>query len=158
MDVVIDADILSTFAKINGLELLQRLFSKSAIIVTPSVRREIRRAQALGIIDHIRLGEKVRLTLAEKKLVGEIREGGEVAIADAECLAVAKNRKCLLLTNDRRVQREAVSLSVGHLSLPLLLREMWRERVVPKQRVVDLMEEIEKKDRIVIKNKEEIFK
>ncbi len=43
MDVVIDTDVLSAFAKINKLELLQRLFPKSAIILAPNVYKEIKK-------------------------------------------------------------------------------------------------------------------
>lgn len=50
MDVVVDTDVLSTFCKVDKLELLQKLFHKSTIIIAPSVYREIREAERLGIV------------------------------------------------------------------------------------------------------------
>lgn len=73
-------------------------------------------------------------------------------------MAVARNRNCLLLTNDRKVGKAADSVSIDHLSLPLLLRELWRSHVMPKSRVAKLMDEIETKDNVIIKNREMIFK
>ena len=50
VDVVIDTDILSTFCKIGKLELLQRLFRKSTMIIAPSVYKEIRMAMQSGLL------------------------------------------------------------------------------------------------------------
>jgi len=153
MDVVIDTDILSTFAKINKLELLPRLFSKSTILLTPSVSKEIKKGVKLGIISWRPIGSRIKLGLSEKRLVREIRERRRLGFGDAECVAVAKYRNCLLITNDRYAEVEADFLSVNHINLPLLLRELWKSNVMPKQQIVELIKEIEIKDRIAIKNK-----
>lgn len=160
MDVVIDTDVLSTFAKINKLELLLRLFPKSTILLTPNVEREIKKGAKMGIVSYTRPRRfsRIKLDLSEKRLVREIRGRRRLGFGDAECIAVAKHRNCLLVTNDHEVETEADSLSVNHINLPLLLRELWRRKVVQKHQVVELINEIEKKDRIVIKNKGLILK
>ena len=53
-----------------------------------------------------------------------------------------------------RMQR----LCINYLNLPLLLRELWRSHVMPRLRVMELIGEIERKDNVVIKNRELIFK
>ena len=113
MDVVIDTDVISTFAKINKLELLQRLFSKSEILLTPSVSKEIKNGMQLGIIKSQRVRfSAIKLDLSEKRLVREIRAGKKLGLADAECISIAKYRTCLLITNDRQAAIEADSHSV----------------------------------------------
>jgi predicted nucleic acid-binding protein len=159
MDVVIDTDVLSTFMKINKLDLIQRLFPKSEVLLTPSVSKEIKKGIQLGIIRSQRINfSRIKLDLPEKKLVKEIRAGRKLGLGDAECISVAKYRNCLLITNDRQAEISADSLSVSHINLPLLLRELWRNRVISKHHVIELIKEIEIKDRIVIKNKELILK
>ncbi|MGH7909268.1 MAG: PIN domain-containing protein [Thermodesulfobacteriota bacterium] len=159
MDVVIDTDVLSTFAKINRLELLERLFSQSKILLTPNVSKEIKKGIQLGIIRSQRIKfSRIKLDLSEKKVVKEIRADRKLGLGDAECIAVAKYRNCLLITNDRQAEIKADSLSVSHINLPLVLRELWKNRIISKQHVVELIKEIEIKDRIVIKNKELILK
>jgi len=155
MDVVVDADILSTFTKIDKLPLLSRLFRKSRLLICPCVSRELKRGVALGLLTYSRPPRfsAIGLRKRERALAAEVRGRWNLGMGDAECLAVARIRNCVLLTNDRRVKNIAVSLSVEHLNLPLLLRELWKTRVLPKQRVAELMEEIERKDRVVVKNK-----
>ena len=64
----------------------------------------------------------------------------------------------MLLTNDRKAEKVADSLSIDHLSLSLLLRELRRRHVVARSGVLKLMDEIERKDNVVIKNRELVFK
>lgn len=159
MDVVIDTDILSTFAKIGKLNLLRMLFPKSKILLVPSVFKEIKKGVRLRIVTFVQPPSfsKIKLDLAERRLIEEIRKRKNLGLGDAECIAVAKHRNCLFLTNDHEAQTEANSLSVDHLSLTLLLRALWKNRVMSKDRVGKLIDEIEKKDRVVIKNKHLIF-
>lgn len=159
MHVVIDTDILSTFVKTGKTGLLHRLFPKSKILLCPAVHSQISGAVKLGIVDSIPASfSRIELALSEKRLAQEIGERTALGAADIECLTVAKSRDCLLLSNDRQVVNEAFSLGVDHLSLPLLLRELWKYGVLSKAGVVKLVDEIERKDRIVIKNKGLILK
>lgn len=133
---------------------MQRIFPRSTILLTPTVSKEIARGINIGILGYPKIRfSRTKLDLSEKRLVRELRERKRLGLADAECIAVAKNRKCVLLTNDREVQREADSLSVNHMSLSLLLRELWRTKIITKHQVIELIKEIEEKDRIVMKNK-----
>jgi len=159
MDVVVDTDILSTFLKTRKLRLLTRLFAKSRILVCPSVNSEIRRGVGMGVLRYSRKPAltSIRLSKTEREIARELGEDRNLGSGDAECLAVARHRKCLLLTNDRKVGKAADSASIEHLNLPLVLREIWKNNVIPKSRVFKLMEEIEQKDNVVIKNKELIF-
>jgi predicted nucleic acid-binding protein len=155
MDVVVDTDILSTFVKLNNVRLLVRLFPKSRVLLCPAVHKDMKR----GFADFsVPTGlHRITLELAEKRLVREMVISRNLGFGDVECMAVAKNRNCMLLTNDAQVVKLANSLSIQHLSLPLLLRALWKNRIVPKERVEALIEEIERKDRIVFRNKSLIF-
>lgn len=160
MDVVVDTDILSTFAKVNKLRLLPKLFSKSRVLICPSVNMEIKRGVELGLLRYSppRHFVAINLGTSEKAMAREFREASNLGPGDAECLAVARNRNCLLLTNDRQAKKAADSLSIDHLSLALLLRELWRSHVMPKSRVAKLIDEVETKDNVIIKNRKIICK
>jgi predicted nucleic acid-binding protein len=160
MDVVVDADILSTFAKINNVRLLPKLFRKSNMFICPSVSPEIQKGIQLRLLKFSYPAHflRIKLGVREKQTCMEIKDARNVSSGDAESLAVAKSRNCVLLTNDRKVQKIADSLSVNHLNLALLLRELWAHHVMTKAEVARLADEIERKDRIIIKRKELIFK
>ena len=154
MDVVIDTDILSTFCKIGKLELLQRLFRKSTMIIAPSVYKEIPMAMKSGLLTYSRPARfsRVKLEPAERKLAREIHQRKRLGEGDCESIAIAMERKSLLLTNDQHAQKEASAHHIEYLDLPLVLRELWKTRIMKRERVLDLVAEIQDKDNIVIDN------
>lgn len=154
MDIVIDTDVLSTFCKIDRLQLLPRLFRKSTIIVPPSVYKEIKQAVQGGKLHYSPPPRFSRATLkpSERKLAREIWNRKRLGLGDCECIAIAHNRKCILLTNDGQAQREADSFSIDYMNLPLILRELWITRLSSKDQILELATEIENKDSIRIKN------
>jgi hypothetical protein len=124
-----------------------------------AVNSEIRRAVKLGILDSMPAGFfDLELSSSEERAAKEMTGKMTFGAADIECLVVAGDRDCLLLSNDRQVGDEAASLGLDHLSLPLLLRELWRTGVVPKADVAKLIDEIESKDRIAINNRSLILR
>jgi predicted nucleic acid-binding protein len=102
--VIIDTDVLSTFCKTDRLDLLARLFRKSIVLVAPSVNKEIRKAIGDGKFHYSAPPSFSIVTLrpSERKLTKEILGRKRLGIAECECLAIARHRKCLLLTNDRQ--------------------------------------------------------
>lgn len=160
MDVVVDADVLSSFLKIGRLSLLERLFPKSRFLISPSVNRELLEGEKLGYYSYKVSPRflRARLSGAEGRLADKIRQmKRSLSLADAESIALAKMQECILLTNDRAVAAEADSLSIEHLSLPLLLRHMWKEGISSREEVEAVITELEAKDRIRIANKKIIF-
>jgi predicted nucleic acid-binding protein len=157
--VVVDTDIMSTFIKTGKLNLLETLFVRSTILLTPSVYSELKTGQKVGMIklSPSPIFSKIKLELAEKRAAKELRDRRKTSIADSECIAVAKNRRCLLVTNDRYTEKEADHLAIEHINLPGILRLLWKSKIMTKSQVNELINNIEKKDRIVIRNKNMIF-
>ena len=158
MDVVVDTDILSTFLKVRRPDLVTKLFPKSKIFFCPAVVSEIQRAAGFGMAGETRYEfSATKLTGAEKAIAKEIGRRPALGRADCECIAVAQFRSSLLLSNDRIVRGEASSRGVDVMSLPQVLRELWRMGVMKKEDVVKLTEVIEKKDNVVFKDRQLIF-
>jgi len=76
---------------------------------------------------------------------------------EIESIILAKNRGFILLTNDKKAIKTASELKVDYLNLPMLLRQFWRQNILPKDEVIKIIDVIEKKDRIFILNKSQIF-
>lgn len=139
---------------------MQRLFKKSNILIAPSVYKEIRRATQLGLLSYSPSPQfsKIKLNSVERKLTKEIHARRKLGQGDCECLIIAKQRRCLLLTNDHEAQREANSLLIDYINLPLILRELWKTDLMTREQVVELVKEIETKDSIIIKSLDLILK
>ena len=159
MDVVIGTDILSTFCKIDKLELLARLFRKTTIIISPSVSKEIRRAIRDGKLEYKSPPNfaTVKLTPSERMLAKEFLNQKRLGIGDCECLAIARYRKCLLLTNDKQVQRMAEYYTVDYINLFLILRELYVTGRSSKQQVYELVTQIERNDKVRIRGSDTLL-
>lgn len=113
MKVVFDTDLLSTFARIDRLQILNSLFEK--IIVPPSVISELKLAD-------IKFGglnfEIAKLTreelLALRKMDARLGRG------ERECLSIAKHRKVPLASNDSLVHLVCKQQNVSYFTLPRL--------------------------------------
>ena len=77
---------------------------------------------------------------------------------ELESVAACKLRKITLLTNERSVKNWCVKEDIKYADLPDLLRACWQSKVMSKKEVKTLIEEIEEKDNITFRSKEEIFK
>lgn len=158
MDAVIDADILSTFAKLKRVGLLKKLFHNSQLLMPPAVDREIKEAIRLGYDLDVKYIKKVKLTKEERRVVREWRNSRRfIGLGELECVAIAYKRSLIILSNDRRIKKEARSLNLLYLNLPMLLRMLWKNKVVSKNDIIRLIDEIKSKDKIVIENIDAIF-
>jgi predicted nucleic acid-binding protein len=162
--IVVDANILSTFARVGESELLFALFPKTALTVTPAVQFEITAGvhqgfsflgTVVGLIEsgRLRLGPLTRPELSAKQRMPQTLGEGE-----AESIALCQSRGWTLLTNDRRARSFAETLGLTVYDLRGLLRALWRYRICSKKRVRQLADRMEAAENMVIKNKEAIFK
>ena len=160
MDLIADTDILSTFSKISKSSLLQKLFPKSRIYISNKTREELLQAKKLGYKFVVKVVEFKSLKLTQNELIEyqQIKEARKsLSPADIETLVLAKQRNLLMLTNDISLLKEAIKYNVTYFNLPMILRELWKQKIVAKKYVNKLIEQIEKEDRILIVNKEIIF-
>jgi predicted nucleic acid-binding protein len=162
--IIVDNNILSTFAKIGRLDVLFRLFPQRQIAIVPAVYNELRfgiRKGHVQLEDVMEMVEKksIRLiTLTEAEIFLKPTLPVSFDEGELESVAACKFRKITLLTNERSVKNWCVKEDIKYADLPDLLRACWRSEVMSKKEVKTLIEEIEEKDNITFKSKEEIFK
>lgn len=162
MDIIVDTDILSTFGKTNKYSLLKNLFPKAKLFISPKVYQDIIKAKDMGydfverILKHKPL--VCPLTEDEIKYSGELKEKERsLGWGEIESIILARNRRLLLLTNDKKAIKTANKLNINYFNLPMLLRQFWKQNILSKEEVLNLILTIEEKDRILILNKEKIF-
>ena len=151
MKVVLDTDILSTFARIRRLDVLNLSFER--IIVPRSVISELARAEIkIGGLNH----EVAKLTREELLALKGI--DARLGMGERECLVMAKQRGIPLASSDRLVHAVCKVEGVGYFTLPRLLRYAISEGMITRQDARELVKLIEHEERTVIKGKDEIFK
>lgn len=161
--ILLDNDILSTFAKVKRLDLLRTLFREEAFYITSGVLEEIQASLADGysypqyVLEEIATG-KIKILYLNERELGEMRELPETfGLGEKESVAVCNYRKASLLSNEKRVNAFCQAQGIISFRLPEILRALWEEGVFTKDKVRSLMKEIEEKDRLKFKSYDEIL-
>jgi len=158
-----DTNILSTLAKVNQLSLLFQLFHDERIGVVVAVYEEcvegVNRGYAalqsvIGLIGEGRI-ELVLPTANETLAKADLPPSFDAG--ERETITVASSRSNEILTNERHVRNWCHRSGIGCWDLSGILRALWRDGILNKQQVRDLMVEIEARDRVVFKNVDQIF-
>ena len=161
--IVFDTDVLSTFAKVNKLNLLFELFNGNELFYTPSVKLDLQRAQEkdYGFVERI-FNYRFKIIPLSKK---ETESANKIGIrrkdlhrGEIESLALCKLRNYIFVSNDKRALKVAESLEITCLSLSDILRSFITENILTISETEQLIKEIELKDRVKITDKERILK
>ncbi|MDI6795156.1 MAG: hypothetical protein QME81_20205, partial [bacterium] len=97
------------------------------------------------------------LPLTEAEVVERTAVPHSFGAGELDSLVICKHRKLLLVTNDKRVTRFCENKGIRYIALNALLRMLWKNSILAKEEVKDLIEEIEKKDRVSILRKDDIL-
>jgi predicted nucleic acid-binding protein len=161
-----DANILSTFARVEQIELLRQLVGGDPIYVPPAVYRELQQAVEVGrdflqpVLDAIVSYEGFDLVALERGEVAALANLPEsLGEGEKEAIVVCLHRKSTrLLTNDKRARNYCREQGLACLDLPGLLRALWQQGVCSKSTVRVLIQEIETQEGLVFKDKAEVLK
>lgn len=164
--IVIDTILLSTFVRIQRLELLFAVAETVSFYLAPAVINELKLGLKKNlsflqpIIDELANGTNyfpLQLTPDEKHLSDTLP--ASLNAGEKESIAVCQKRSgSKLLTNDRRAHNYCRDHQIPSLDLKLVLRRLWKADHCTKEEVRLIMEEIEAKEPgMVIKGKEEIL-
>ncbi|AAB91131.1 DUF3368 domain-containing protein [Archaeoglobus fulgidus] len=107
--VLVDNTVLSNFAKVGRVDLLSKAFEK--LFVTEQVKEEFEFGVKRGVLPALpRNFEILRLEEYELDIYNSLRTN--LGKGEASCLAIAKNRKIPLLTDDFDARKVANILGV----------------------------------------------
>ncbi len=160
MIAVADCDILSTFAKINRIELLEKIFSK--ILMSHGVYIELTNAETFGFdFPEKVFKSRIELTTLNSGELNDFKffvKMPQIHHGEAECMSIAKNRNMVFLTNDRKAVRLCEETGILVLDIKDVLKQIAREKLIDKNEMLQILDDVERLDNTVIKEKEEIIK
>ena len=158
MGFVFDADLLSTFAKIGRLDLLAKTFGNKDLFIPPAVASDLMRSKSILVKDILKskLFQQTSLSHQEKELIKKISERKNLGMGEIECLAVCKERKMVVVTNDNKAIDVAEKLDIDVVDLETMLYSM--KELMEISELKKVINDIETKDKVVILNKDKILK
>ena len=161
MSILLDTDVLSAFAKISGLELLNELFSSDELLITNGVYEELAyiRESGYDFVDQI-LGfvRNTPMNDEELDIYHSFLKRTNLGKGELQCIAVCIVRGYPFVTNDRKAKNFASTKGVMTWDVPDILKALWMTEIKSKEDVAILMEMLERKDMMVIKNKNQILR
>jgi predicted nucleic acid-binding protein len=149
MAVVSDANILSSLAAADALDLLPQPFSNDDIFIPPAVEHELQAGLTRGvgylerIFQAIQSGRIRVLNLAQEERDLVISLPDQLHNGERECIALCQIRGYLLLSNDKRAVRYCQSNAIDVVNLEAFLRLLWLNSILTRSKIETLMKMME---------------
>ena len=159
MLIVSDTNILSSLAAGESLHLLFRLFSDKTIHIPPAVQHELSTGLARGrlhleaVLQAIDNGKLQILHLANKEQTLAKGLPTKLNAGEREAIALSKNRKGRLLSNDQRAVRYCQQNNISVIDLPLMLRLLWTRKIVSQDQIKEILEKMQSIENLQLSQK-----
>lgn len=163
MNLIFDTDILSTFAKANAIQFLEKLYSNDNLYITATIIEELKVPKEFGydFPDMVFNSKKFKTVNLNEHEIKKFKEGllkqNNLHKGEVEALIICKNREYVFSSSDSGALKFAKTNGIKVIELHTILKALWYFNVISKQEVQNLIDVMEKKDNMVIKNKEIIF-
>ncbi|MBS3128904.1 hypothetical protein J4410_07215 [Candidatus Woesearchaeota archaeon] len=153
---IFDADILSTFAKIENIVLLKKVF-RDELLIPPAVIDDLERSklQSLKNIKNSSSFKHIFLTQEEQDLVQRLQKKKLLGKGELECIALAHKRMIVLVSNDKKAISIAEQLGITVIDLETIL--FYLKEILSKQELSKIMSMIEEKDKVIIRKKDQLL-
>ena len=163
MNLVFDTDILSTFGKIRRLDLLRALFPNTRFFIPPSVYNELFKARERGyeFVDYLiesGILEVIPLNKEELEFLSRLKEERRsLGLGELEGVSICKHREYVLVTNDVTAKMVCDQYGIKAIDLSMILKSLLEVKIIMSDELRALIDEIERKDRVIIKDKDDIL-
>jgi predicted nucleic acid-binding protein len=163
MNLVFDTDILSTFGKIKRLDLLSVLFPNTGFFIPHSVYNELFKARERGyeFVDYViesGILEVIPLNKEELEFLSRLKEERiSLGLGELEGVSICKHRKYILVTNDIPAKKVCDQYGIEFVDLSVILKSLLIAEVLTDDELKALIDEIERKDKVVIKDRDDIL-
>ena len=146
--IVLDADFLSAFLKIDRLPLVKDFYRAEQLCIPPSVYREVSLTSLLQRLIGI---PWLQVEAPDSVLLDELfRESrsDDLGAGERESIALARQHPgSVLLMNDNRARRQATQLGLAVVNLPAFLLACKLSRFLDREQIADTVRALQEKDR-----------
>ena len=163
MKIICDTDLLSVFAKVDRLDLLQKAFPEGEFIISESVFDELLYSLEEGFDFPEKIFEKCEITSLKQneiKVYKKWRKKSKfftISKADLRTLIIGKERDIPILSNDRRLLELADKKSLLALDIYDIFKLLFGNKILTEENIRDITTMMEEKDNTKFKDKEKIF-
>ena len=161
MKVIVDTDIASAFAKINKLDLLIQLFQGREVVITTEIYQELLVPLDYGFTFPLKIFSKFRTIRLEGEEVAAFEqallESPNLGKGELEAITICQKRGYAFSAIDYQAIRFAESKGITVFPLDVVLRLLWEMKILSKAQVRKLIDNLEEKNGLEIKEQNRIF-
>lgn len=164
MKIICDTDLLSVFAKVDQLSLLQKAFPKGEFIISESVYDELLFSLEEGFDFPEQIFEMCEITSLkddEIEIYKERRKRSKfltISKADLRTLIIGEKRDMPILSNDKRLLELAEDVDVLALDIYDIFKLLYEREKLSKEDIKNILNYMEERDNTTFKDKEKIFR
>jgi len=161
--LIFDTDVLSTFGKLEKLDLLKKLFPDMNFSISTSVHNELFKAKDCGyeFVDYIMESQMFKVTPLSQEEVDFLEklrhERRSLGPGELECISICKHRGSVIVTNDVAAKKVCDHYNIDFIDLSMLLKSLLVTNILTNEEVRELIYEIEEKDKVIIKDVDDIL-
>jgi len=155
--IVSDTDFLSSFAKIDELKLVFRVFKTKEIVITESVYNELKEAPVFDLLLTY-FSAKENKIIIKKVSAKDVPEN--LGTGERESITLAKDKKAKLLMDDRDAGEYAQSKGVNVIDIPAFLFHCKENNFLSVSEIKSIINDLKNRDHYEFeaKVKEELLK
>ena len=155
--IVSDTDFLSSFAKIDELKLVFRVFKTKEIVITEAVYNELKEAPVFDLLLTY-FSAKENKIIIKKVSARDVPEN--LGTGERESITLAKDKKAKLLMDDRDAGEYAESKGVDVIDIPAFLFHCKKSNTLSVSEIKSIINNLKDKDHYEFeaKVKEELLK
>lgn len=162
--ILCDTDILSVFAKIDQLNLIDEAFPNAEFLIVEEVYDELSYAEDNGFNFPKKIFKFTETTSLKKEEIKKYQSYRDqpkflpLSKADLKTFTKAQNREILLISNESHLLEVSVQEKVLALDIYDILKIMYTKETLSKQEIIELAKEIEEKDNLKLPDLDKIWK
>ncbi|MFB6089320.1 MAG: hypothetical protein ABEK36_06080 [Candidatus Aenigmatarchaeota archaeon] len=163
MKILCDTDILSSLAKVNRLDLLERAFPNSEFVISDRIYDELFKSKENGFDFPDRIFNICKvISMSEEEIKTYEKKRDDVKYfplsnADLESLIIARENNYPLLSNDYALLQKSTEESILALDIYDLFRILYVNDTISEEKINHILDEIEEADFTVFKERDRIF-
>ena len=156
--ILLDTNIVSTFAKIDSLDLLFQVLKRDELFLSNSVLHELEDARFAGFefvnsVFELIASNRISISsMTDEEMRWSMQLPSSFGKGERDSLAICRFREGIFFTNERKVINYCERESISAVDLPTILRYLWKSNCLDKKEVEKLIILIETKDNIRFKD------
>ncbi|MFH1258123.1 MAG: hypothetical protein ABIG96_06270 [Candidatus Micrarchaeota archaeon] len=158
MEIIADVESLEKMGRCGGLGPLSELFGNPTWLIAPQAFRESKKSGMNAELFSNYHIHSPKLHYKERELIRRWRRKfPHLSKKEIEAIAIAKCRNITYFAYESHSSRVCKEMAAKYMNLPMALKALWAKQLLTKKEVWEIINKLDKKEKITFDKVELIF-